>query len=155
MTKKITAQYKEEAEKELDYLKNVLMAQISEEIKDARAHGDISENAEYDAAMNRQAETERRIQELERILRDAIIIDENEIDTNVVNEGAKVRLCNLNKNLEMEFRIVSEAEASISKGSISNESPVGKAILGHSIGDIVEVQTPSGPVLYKLLEITK
>lgn len=155
MTKKITAQYKEEAEKELDYLKNVLMAQISEEIKDARAHGDISENAEYDAAMNRQAETERRIQELERILRDAIIIDENEIDTNVVNEGAKVRLCNLNKKLEMEFRIVSEAEASISKGSISNESPVGKAILGHSIGDIVEVQTPSGPVLYKLLEITK
>ena len=105
--------------------------------------------------MNRQAETERRIQELERILRDAIIIDENEIDTNVVNEGAKVRLCNLNKNLEMEFRIVSEAEASISKGSISNESPVGKAILGHSIGDIVEVQTPSGSVLYKLLEITK
>ena len=128
MTKKITAQYKEEAEKELDYLKNVLMAQISEEIKDARAHGDISENAEYDAAMNRQAETERRIQELERILRDAIIIDENEIDTNVVNEGAKVRLSNLNKNLEMEFRIVSEAEASISKGSISNESPVGKVI---------------------------
>lgn len=155
MTEKITAKYKAEVEKELDYLKNVLMAQISEEIKEARAHGDISENAEYDAAMNKQAETDRRIQELEKILRDAIIIDESNIDTNVVNVGARVRIINLNMNSEMEYQIVSATEASLSKGSISNESPVGKAILGRSIGDIVEVHAPAGPVLYKLLEIKK
>ncbi|NLB61049.1 MAG: transcription elongation factor GreA [Clostridiales bacterium] len=155
MTEKITAKYKAEVEKELDYLKNVLMAQISEEIKEARAHGDISENAEYDAAMNKQAETDRRIQELEKIVRDATIIDENNIDTHVVNVGARVRLTNLNMNSEMEYQIVSAAEASLAKGSISNESPVGKAILGRSIGDIVEVHAPNGPILYKLLEIKK
>lgn len=142
-------------EERLEYLKTVRRTEIAEQIKTARAFGDLSENAEYDAAKTEQARNEYEIMEIENMLRNAVVIDEENIDTETVGVGAVVRVKNLTLDFESDFRIVGSAESNPELGSISNESPVGKALLGHAKWDIVDVQTPSGIMRYQILEIGK
>lgn len=149
----LTTKGVKELEERLEYLKTVRRQQIAEEIKEARAFGDLSENAEYDEAKNEQARIEGEIANLEKILRNAQIIDEEEVDLQTVSAGTYVLL--LDKELEEEehYQIVGSAEADLSKGKISNESPVGKALLGKKAGATVKVETPGGIVRYKILDI--
>lgn len=152
---RLTAEGVLKLENELEYLKTTRMAEISEEIKEARAHGDLSENAEYDAAKAEQARIEGRINDIEQMLRDVEIIDEKNVDTNSVNIGTTVRILALANNMEFEYQIVGTAEANINDGRISNESPVGAALIGHAVGDTVDVNVPGGVMSYKVLEIKK
>lgn len=142
-------------EERLEYLKTVRRTEIAEQIKTARAFGDLSENAEYDAAKTEQARNEYEIMEIENMLRNAVVIDEENIDTEAVGVGAVVRVKNITLDFECDFRIVGSAESDPELGSISNESPVGKALLGHAHGDLVEVMTPSGTMCYQVLDIGK
>ena len=142
-----------ELEERLEYLKTVRRLEIAEEIKQARAFGDLSENAEYDEAKNEQARIEGEIVTLEKMLRNASIVDEEEVDVQKVNVGAVVKVLDKDYNEEEEYQIVGSAEADLSKNKISNESPVGKALLGKKIGATVKVETPGGVVKYKILDI--
>ncbi|MBU5313281.1 transcription elongation factor GreA [Tissierella carlieri] len=142
-------------EDELDDLKTVRRKEIAEKIKQALSFGDISENSEYDQAKNDQAQLEERIAKLEMMLRNAKIIDEDDITTDVVGIGSKVLVKDLEYDEEMEFIIVGSAEADPYNGKISNESPVGSALLGHMSGDIVEVVVPDGKIEYQILTITR
>jgi transcription elongation factor GreA len=142
-------------EERLEYLKTVRRAEIAEQIKTARAFGDISENAEYDAAKTEQARNEYEIEEISNMLRNAVMIDEDNIDTNIVNIGAVVRLKPVGSEDVFEYQIVGSAEADPEHYRISNESPVGKALIGHSAGDVVEASTPRGVLKYEILEISK
>ena len=155
MAVRLTAEGVSNLENELEYLKTTRMAEISEEIKEARAHGDLSENAEYDAAKEEQARIEARINELEQMLREVEIIDDKNVDTNSVNIGATVRIQAVEGGMEFEYQILGTAEANINKGIISNESPVGAALLGHKAGDVVEVHVQNRVMRYKVLEIKK
>ena len=152
---RLTAEGVLNLEQELEYLKTTRMAEISEEIKEARAHGDLSENAEYDAAKAEQARIEGRINDIELMLRDVEIIDEENVDTNSVNIGTTVRILAVASNTEFEYQIVGTAEANINNGRISNESPVGAALIGHAVGDVVDINVPGGTMSYKVLEIKK
>ena len=129
--------------------------EIAEQIKIARSFGDLSENAEYDAAKNEQAKNEYDIVQLENMLRNAILIDEDSLDTETVNVGAIVVMQNETADMKMEYQIVGSAEADPMEGRISNESPIGKAILGYKVGDVVDAQTPGGAVRMRILEIKK
>jgi len=149
--RKITLKGKQELEEELDILKTVKRAEIAEQIKIARSFGDLSENAEYTEARNEQSRIEGRILELENILRTAVVV--NEIDLKSIGVGTKVRLLDVEMNEEEEYRILGFVD--VEQGIISSESPVGKALLGHVVGDVVEVQVPMGTIQYKVLEITK
>lgn len=142
-----------ELEERLEYLKTVRRLEIAEEIKQARAFGDLSENAEYDEAKNEQARIEGEIVTLEKMLRNASIVDEEEVDVQKVNVGAVVKVLDKDYNEEEEYQIVGSAEADLSKNKISNESPVGKALLGKKIGATVKVETPGVVVKYKILDI--
>ncbi len=142
-----------ELEEKLDYLKTVRRAEIAEEIKQARAFGDLSENAEYDEAKNEQARIEGEIVVIEKMLRNATIVDEEEVDVQKVNIGAIVRMLDKTYGEEEEYQIVGSAEADLSKNKISNESPVGSALLGKKIGATVKVDTPGGTLRYKILDI--
>lgn len=142
-------------EDELDDLKTVRRKEIAEKIKQALSFGDISENSEYDQAKNDQAQLEERIAKLEMMLRNARIIDEDDITTDVVGIGSKVLVKDLEYDEEMEFIIVGSAEADPYNGKISNESPVGSALLGHRSGDTVEVIVPDGKIEYQILTITR
>ena len=142
-------------EEKLEHLKTVRRTEIAEQIKIARAFGDLSENAEYDAAKNEQARNEYEIVEIETLLRNAVLIDEENIDTHVVNIGATVRVKNMDLNEEFEYQIVGSAEADPMDGRISNESPIGKALLGHSIGEDIEIATPGGLIRMQVLAIGK
>ncbi|MBU5257260.1 transcription elongation factor GreA [Tissierella praeacuta] len=142
-------------EDELDELKTVRRKEIAEKIKQALSFGDISENSEYDQAKNDQAQLEERIAKLETMLRNAKIIDEDDITTDVVGIGSKVLVKDLEYDEEMEFIIVGSAEADPYNGKISNESPVGSALLGHKSEDIVEVVVPDGKIEYQILTITR
>lgn len=142
-------------EEHLEYLKTTRRMEIAEQIKIARSFGDLSENAEYDAAKNEQAKNEYDIVQLENMLRSAVIIDEDLLDTETVNVGAVVTLHNEEAAMDMTYHIVGSAEADPMEGRISNESPVGMAILGHKAGDVVEVQTPGGSIHLRILEIKK
>ena len=139
----------------LEYLKTTRRLEIAETLKVARAFGDLSENAEYDAAKNEQAKNEYDIQQLENELKNAKIIDESAIDTTSVNVGATIKLINMANKSKLEFQIVGSAETDPAKGRISNESPIGKALLGHRTGDVVEVATPGGTLRLKVTEIKK
>ena len=123
--------------------------------KEARAFGDLSENAEYDEAKNEQAKIEGEIIGLEKMLRNAVVVVEDEVDSTIANIGTFVKLLDLEFEEEEEYQIVGTVEADVSKNKISNESPVGKALMGRSIGDIVDVETPSGTIQYKILDIYK
>lgn len=142
-------------EDELDELKTVRRKEIAERIKEALAFGDISENAEYDEAKNEQAQLEERIAKLEALLRNAKIIDEEDISTDNVSIGSRVKVKDLEYDEEIEYTIVGSAEADPYEGKISNESPVGKALIGGKLGDTVEVKVPDGIIKYKILEIAR
>jgi len=142
-------------EEELDRLKTVRRREVAERIKQALAFGDISENSEYDEAKNEQAQLEERIAKLEAMLRNAKLIDDDEISTDIVTMGSKVVVKDLEFDEEMEYTIVGSAEADPFNGKISNESPVGSALLGKKKGDIVEVQVPDGIIKYEIISITK
>lgn len=140
--------------KELDELK-AKREETAEKLKTARGFGDLSENSEYDEAKNEQGLMEARILEIEAILANAQIIEDDEISTDKVGIGTSVRMLDVEMNEEMEFKIVSVKEADISKNKMSDESPIGKAINGHKAGEVVDVETPSGVIQFKILEIRK
>ncbi|MBD5531276.1 MAG: transcription elongation factor GreA [Lachnospiraceae bacterium] len=142
-------------EEELHNLKVVRRKEVAQKIKEAREQGDLSENAEYDAAKDEQRDIEARIEELEKILKNAEVVIEDEVDLDKVSIGCKVRILDLEYNEELEYKIVGSSEANSLKGKISNESPVGKALLGAKIGDNVSVDTQMGVVNYKILDIDK
>ena len=142
-------------EEKLEYLKGARRLEIAEMLKVARAFGDLSENAEYDAAKDEQAKNEYDIEKLEAELKEAKVIDEKNIDTKTVNVGSTVELDNLTMKMKMTYRIVGSAEADPMQGRISNDSPIGKALIGHKAKQTVEVQTPGGMIKLKILSISK
>ena len=142
-------------EKELDYLKTEERASIAERIRVALGFGDLSENSEYDEAKNAQAENEIKIAELENKLRYAKIIDESEIDTKTVQIGNKVKIKDLEFDEDLEYTIVGSTEVDLANNKISNESPIGAALLGAKKNQTVEANTPGGIVKFKVLAITK
>lgn len=142
-------------EKELDFLKTEKRAEIAERIKIALGFGDLSENSEYDEAKGAQAENENKIVELENKLRHAKIIDESEIDTKTVQIGNTVKLLDIEFEEEVSYTIVGSTEVDLSLNRISNESPIGKALLGAKKNQTVEVEAPAGIMKYKILAITK
>ena len=142
-------------EDELQNLKVVRRKEVSEKIKEAREQGDLSENAEYDAAKDEQRDIEQRIEELEKLLKNAEVVVDDDVDTDKISIGCKVKVYDVEFDEEMEFSIVGSTEASSLNNKISNESPVGKALLGHGIGDVVDVETQAGVIQYKVLDIVK
>ncbi|HLS90739.1 MAG TPA: transcription elongation factor GreA [Limnochordia bacterium] len=142
-------------EKELDHLKTVKRREVAARIKQALEFGDISENSEYDDAKNEQAFVEGRIATLEKMLRNARVIDQDEVDTDTVTVGSKVRLKDLESGQEYEYTLVGSAEADPAAARISNESPVGRAILGKKVGTVVEVDAPAGTLRYEILSISR
>lgn len=142
-------------EEELDNLKSVKRREVAERIKIAIGYGDISENSEYEDAKNEQAFIEGRIITLEKMLRNARIINNDEIDTDTVSVGSTVIVEDLEFGDKMEYTIVGTAESDPLKNKISNESPVGKAILGKQVGTVVDVNVPAGVIQYKILDIKR
>ena len=142
-------------EKELNYLKTEKRGEIADRIKIALGFGDLSENSEYDEAKNAQADNEIKIAELENKLRYAKIIDESEIDTKTVQVGNKVKIYDMEFDEELEYTIVGSTEVNLAENKISNESPIGKALIGAKKNAVVEAQTPGGVAKYKVLEIKK
>lgn len=142
-------------EEELQELKVNKRKQVAEKIKEAREQGDLSENAEYDAAKDEQRDIEARIEEIDKILKNAEVVVEDEVDVDVINIGCMVRILDMEYNDELEYKIVGSTEANSLKGKISNESPVGKALMGARKGDVVSVDTHSGMIQYKILEIQR
>lgn len=142
-------------EEELEYLKAVKRKEVAERLKVAISFGDLSENAEYDEAKNEQAKLEEQILKLDEKLRKAVIIDESQIDLDIVMVGSIVKLYDFDFDEEIEYSIVGSAEADPFEGKISNESPVGKALLGARVGETVEVQVPDGVSKFKVLEIRR
>ena len=142
-------------EEELEYLKTVKRKEITEKIKVALGYGDLSENSEYDEAKNDQAFTEGRIVTLENMLKNAVVVDESEIPNDIVSVGSKVRVKDYDFDEEVDYTIVGSAEADPMNFKISNESPVGKALIGRKIGEIVEVQIPDGVNKFEILEISR
>ena len=151
----ITAEGLKQLEEELEYLKGQKRKEVAEKIKVARSYGDLSENSEYDDAKNEQAILEARIVTIEATLKNAVLIDEEGISNEHVHVGSSVRLLNLRTDSEVTYKIVGSNEANPSDGKISDESPVGAALIGHSVGDAVEVEVPVGVIGCKVLEIFK
>ena len=152
---RLTAEGIAKYEQRLEYLKGTARSEIAEQIKIARSFGDLSENAEYDAAKQEQARIEYEIAEIEGMLRNVVLIEEDSIDTAVASVGARVTVRDVDSQKELTFRIVGSAEANPAQSSISNESPVGKGLLGHKARDIVEITTPRGVIRYEVLSISK
>ena len=142
-------------EDELQNLKVVKRKEVAQKIKEAREQGDLSENAEYDAAKDEQRDIELRIEELEKLLKNAEVVVEDEIDVDKINIGCKVKLLDVEYDEEMEFFIVGSTEANSLQNKISNEAPVGHALMGKSVGDVVDVETQAGVIQYKVLEVQR
>ena len=142
-------------EKELEFLSTERRAEIADRIKVALGFGDLSENSEYDEAKDAQAANEAKIAELENKLRHAKIIDESEIDTKTVQVGNTVKVLDMEFNEEESYTIVGSTEVDLSQNKISNESPIGTALMGAKKGQIVEAQAPAGVIKYKVISITK
>jgi transcription elongation factor GreA len=141
-------------EKELEHLKTVRRREVAERIKQALEFGDISENSEYEDAKNEQGFIEGRILSIEKMLRNAKVIDEHEAhQAGVVGLGSKVTLVEVNGGVEVEYMIVGSAEANPLESKISNESPVGKTLIGHKVGEIVNVNVPMGTIQYKITAV--
>ncbi len=140
-------------EEELQDLKTNRRKDVAEKIKEARGQGDLSENAEYDSAKEEQAEIEARIIVLEKMLRNAEVIDEEDLDKNTISAGSRVRLFDVEYDEEIEYVIVGSAESNPVNFRISNESPLGSTLIGHTVGDKIWVDTPDGILEYKILEI--
>ena len=142
-------------EKELEYLKTEKRAEIAERIRVALGFGDLSENSEYDEAKNAQASNEMKIAELENKIRYARVIDESEIDTKTVQIGNTIKILDMEFDEEVEYTIVGSTEVDLSLNRISNESPIGAALLGAKKGQVIEAQVPAGVAKYKILSIKK
>ena len=149
----ITQEGLEKLKAELEQLSTAKRREVAERIKDAREFGDISENSEYDDAKNEQALLEQRIAQLEERLRRATVIDEKKVDTESVGVGVMVHVKDQKSGSSQKFHIVGSAEADLAEQKLSNESPIGKALMGHKRGEVVTVETPRGPK--KKLKITK
>ena len=142
-------------EDELQELKVVRRKEIAQKIKEAREQGDLSENAEYDAAKDEQRDIEARIDEIEKILKNAEVVVEEEVDLDKISVGCRVKILDMEYDEELDYKIVGSTEANSLKGKISNESPVGKALLGAKVGEVVTVETQAGDLNYKVLEIQR
>ena len=149
----LTKQGYENLKKEIDYLRGDKRREVADRIRVAREFGDIAENAEYDDAKNEQAMLEHRIAQLEERLMAARVIDKREISKDVVSLGSHVKIRDVEAKKTLEYYIVGSAEANPAENKLSNESPVGKAIIGHKKGDVVEVSAPRGALKFKILEI--
>ena len=142
-------------ESELHNLKVVKRKEVAQKIKEAREQGDLSENAEYDAAKDEQRDIEARIDEIEKILKNAEVVVEEEGDLDKISVGCRVKILDMEYDEELDYKIVGSTEANSLKGKISNESPVGKALLGAKVGEVVTVETQAGDLNYKVLEIQR
>ena len=142
-------------EEEVEYLKTVKRKEIAERIKVAIGFGDLSENSEYDEAKNEQAQVEMKIMELENKLRNVKIIDEDDIETKTVQVGNVVQVLDIEYDEKIEYKIVGSTEADVTENKISNESPIGRALLGKKKNEVVDVETPGGMIQFKILKITK
>ena len=151
----LTYQGLKKLEDELQELKVVKRKEVAQKIKEAREQGDLSENAEYDAAKDEQRDIEARIEDIEKILKNAEVVVEEEVELDKISVGCTVRILDCEFDEELEYKIVGSTEANSLKGKISNESPVGKALLGAKVGDIVNVETQAGVLQYKVLEIQR
>ncbi len=149
----LTPEGKKQLEEKLEYYKTVRRPEISAKIGIAREYGDLSENAEYDAAKEEQALLEAEIMEMENKLRNAVIINKDKINTDKVSIGCTVKIYDAEFDEEVEYQIIGSTESNPLKGLISNESPVGRALIGKKVGDTVVVETPAGPSTLKVLEI--
>lgn len=151
----LTPEGLQKLEQELENLKVTGRKEIAEKIKIARGFGDLSENAEYDAAKDAQAAMEKRISEIEEMLKNVQVVDVNTVGTDVVSILSKVKVFDVDMEEEDEYTIVGTTEADPDKNKISDESPIGTALLGKKVGDVVEVETPGGSFELKILEISK
>ena len=142
-------------ESELHTLKVVKRKEVAQKIKEAREQGDLSENAEYDAAKDEQRDIEARIDEIEKILKNAEVVVEEEVDLDKISVGCRVKILDMEYDEELDYKIVGSTEANSLKGKISNESPVGRALLGAKVGEVVTVETQAGDLNYKVLEIQR
>ncbi|MBQ5320737.1 MAG: transcription elongation factor GreA [Oscillospiraceae bacterium] len=142
-------------ELELEELKTIKRKEVAEKIKVALSFGDLSENSEYDEAKNEQAFVESRIATLEAMLKVAKVVDESELSTDKVAIGSKVKVLNVTRNTEAVYNIVGSTESDPLKGKISDESPIGKALIGAKAGDVVSVEAPAGTITIEILEINK
>ena len=143
-------------EDELHELKVVKRKEVAGKIKEAREQGDLSENAEYDAAKDEQRDIEARIEEIEKILKNAEVVVEDEVDDGVISVGCKVKVLDMEYDEEMDFQLVGSTEANSLQGKISNESPVGKALIGAKQGQVVDVELADGEIMqYKVLKIER
>lgn len=151
----LTQQGLENLEKELEELKTIKRKEIAEKIKVALSFGDLSENSEYDEAKNEQAIVEARIATVEAMLKNVKIIDESDLSTEKIHVGSKIKIKDLEYNEVCEYKIVGSSESDPLNGLISDEAPVGAGLLGHKVGEKVEIETPAGVVMYEVLEIFK
>ena len=142
-------------EDELFELKVNKRREVAQKIKEAREQGDLSENAEYDAAKDEQRDIEARIEELEKLLKNVEVVDEDDVDLDTVSVGCRVKIYDAEFDEEVEYQIVGSTEADSLNYKISNESPVGAALIGRKIGETVEVETQAGELIFKILEITR
>lgn len=151
----ITSEALKELQDELEQLKTIGRAEMAEKIKVALSFGDLSENAEYDEAKSEQGKMESRINELENLIRNAVIVDDNNEDEGVVGRSSIVKIKNLENGQELDYRLVGFTQSDPLAGKISDESPVGKALMGKRVGDIVEVEAPKGKISFEVLEVAK
>ena len=142
-------------EDELFELKVNKRREVAQKIKEAREQGDLSENAEYDAAKDEQRDIEARIEELEKLLKNVEVVDEDDVDLDTVSVGCRVKIYDAEFEEEVEYQIVGSTEADSLNYKISNESPVGAALIGRKVGETVEVETQAGELIFKILEITR
>lgn len=142
-------------EDELENLKVVKRKEVAGKIKEAREQGDLSENAEYDAAKDEQRDIEARIEELEKLLKNVEVVGQDEVDADTVGIGSRVKLYDVEMDEEVEYTIVGSTEADALNGKISNESPVGAALIGSKVGETIVVETISGDLEFKILEIAR
>lgn len=142
-------------EEELQDLKVNKRQEVAQKIKEAREQGDLSENAEYDAAKDEQRDIEARIEEIEKILKNAEVIDEDELDHGSVNFGSEVTIFDMDMDEEITYKIVGSTEADILRNKLSNESPLGAALMKKKIGEVVTVEAPNGDYKYKILDIQR
>ncbi len=142
-------------EDELQNLKVVRRKEVAEKIKEAREQGDLSENAEYDAAKDEQRDIEARIEEIEGILKNAEVADDDSVKKGTIGLGSTVRLLDIAEDEELEFKLVGSTEAKSLENLISNESPLGKALLGRRTNDLVKIESPAGEVEYKVIKVTR
>ena len=151
----LTRKGEQQLKDELNELKSVRRREVAEKIKVALSFGDLSENSEYDEAKNEQGMMESRIAEIEQTLAHAQIIDDDDISTETVGIGTTVKILDMDLDEEMEFKMVGTKEADLDSGKMSDESPIGRAIIDREVGEEVEIETPQGPVKMKILEIRK